>query len=977
MATTVNENTFLSVYNDDYRDSDHYHRILFNNGRALQARELTQSQTIIQKEIERIAKFMFKPGGLFNTSYGTSNSANDPISFVRVETLPVGYDIFVGQTFANQLGVKAVVKAVIPSTTVNNSVGTDAFNTLLVKYIDANSTSSADTTVSVKFNPADTLTATISSTSYELNVSTDEQVQDATGNASFLEVPEFNTFAAGHLLFVEKQSLVLDKFNSNFNGTVGFEVTQEIYNTSDNVALYDNSGATPNLTSPGADRLRITLTLKKEADKTAGKTFYPLMKLNQGYVVNVNTPDNVLAAVGGIIYNRAYDTTGNFIVDERLGKLDLTVSTDPDSADYLLYQVSDGTAFVNGKRYQKQNMPPVKVAKPRNLVNDITTKSNEFISARYGNYFLTDGSNTKGLLNSINSFDSVGIYSGTATSGNAIGKARIRNIDEFDNDFRLHVFDVEMYGTNSINNARSVGTSSSSYGDLVPINTNYDLIDKLENNLLFPMPGRVNTVTDGTVTFNVGKVYTATASGNSATFSTGGNTFADQEQWIVEEVANSNNLVSPPTVSGTPTSSATITGLTNGTVRLFGYERKTGVRKTKTLVTGRTQTRTLSNREFKLSHHDIYKFTSVVDSTTGEDITHRFIFDNGQRDNFYDVGSGKLRGGAATPAGNIVVTFDSFNHSAGDYFAGGASYPDLEYDKIPYYNLETGGTVRLSDVLDFRSVKDNAGDDFAGTGSVIQYIPRNTDTIDIGELKVWEPRIDVVSINDNGNIEVHTGVTSLSPSDPEGVPTSSMRLHRIALAPYHLNERDFMQSKYDNRGYKMSDIRRVEKRVENLEELTTLSLSEIELERTVIPDRVKQGMTGDTFTNNLQSKTRDKDYKSTIRKRSGVLAPMRYWRDIGLKYDSDASSGVRLHGSTVWPNFTETVMVNQNKATNYQSVNRFELTKFVGSGIVEPAVDTYEMRREVDVNHIGEHNESLTTQGDTVVLSQGNQNEEA
>jgi len=108
-----------------------------------------------------------------------------------------------------------------------------------------------------------------------------------------------------------------------------------------------------------------------------------------------------------------------------------------------------------------------------------------------------------------------------------------------------------------------------------------------------------------------------------------------------------------------------------------------------------------------------------------------------------------------------------------------------------------------------------------------------------------------------------------------------------------------------------------------------------------------------------------------------LLAPMRYWRDIGLKYDSDASSGVRLYGSTVWPNFTETVMVNQNKATNYQSVNRFELTKFIGSGIVEPAVDTYEMRREVDVNHIGEHNESLTTQGDTVVLSQGNQNEEA
>ncbi len=977
MATTVNENTFLGSYNDDYRDSDHYHRILFNNGRALQARELTQSQTIIQKEIERIAKFIFTPGGLFNTSYGTSNSANDPIGFVRVSTLPVGYDVFVGETFSNQNGVKAIIKAVIPSTSVNSSVGTDVYNTLLVKYIDANSTTSEDTTVSVKFNPADTLTATIRSTSYELSVSTDEQVQDAIGNASFLEVPEFNTFAAGHILFVEKQSLVLDKFNPQFNGTVGFEVTQEIYNTSDNVALYDNSGATPNLTSPGADRLRITLTLKKEADKTAGKTFYPLMKLNQGYVTNVQTADNVLSTLGGIIYNRANDTNGNFIVDERLGSLDLTISTKPDSSDYLWYQVSDGTAFVNGKRYDKQNLAPIKVAKPRNLVDDITTKNNEFISARYGNYFLTDGANTKGLLDVINGYDSVGIYSGTATSGSSIGRARIRNIDEFDNDFRLHVFDVEMYGSNSLRNARSVGTSANSYGNIVAINSNYDIIDKLENNLLFPLPGRINTVKDGSVTLNIGKVYTATASNNSATFSTGGNTFADQEQWIVEEVANNNNLISPPTVSGTPTSSATITGLTNGSVRLFGYERKTAVRKTKTLVVDRTQTLALSGGKFTLSHHDIYKFKSVVDSTTSEDITHRFIFDNGQRDNFYTVGSGKLKGGAAAPSGNVVVTFDSFDHTTGDYFAGGASYPDLEYDKIPYYNTETGATVRLSDVMDLRSVKDNTGDDFAGTGAVIQYVPRNTDTIDIGEVSIWEPRVDIVAINNNGNLEVHTGVTSLSPSDPEGVPSSSMRLHRIMLAPYHLNERDLMQSKYDNRGYKMSDIRKIERRVENVEELTSLSLAEIELERTVIPDRVKQGMTGDTFTNNIQSKVTDNDYKAAIRKKSGVLAPMRYWRDIGLKYDSAASSGVALHGSTIWPNFTETVMVNQDKATGYQSVNRFELVKFIGSGFVEPAVDTYEMRREVDVNHVGEHNESLTSQGDTVVLSQGNQNEEA
>ena len=53
MATTLTEQSLRSTYKDDYKDSDNYHRILFNAGRALQARELTQMQTIIQKANEK------------------------------------------------------------------------------------------------------------------------------------------------------------------------------------------------------------------------------------------------------------------------------------------------------------------------------------------------------------------------------------------------------------------------------------------------------------------------------------------------------------------------------------------------------------------------------------------------------------------------------------------------------------------------------------------------------------------------------------------------------------------------------------------------------------------------------------------------------------------------------------------------------------------------------------------------------------
>ena len=42
MATDLTQNTFSSTYKDDWDKNDNYHRILFNSGRALQARELTQ-----------------------------------------------------------------------------------------------------------------------------------------------------------------------------------------------------------------------------------------------------------------------------------------------------------------------------------------------------------------------------------------------------------------------------------------------------------------------------------------------------------------------------------------------------------------------------------------------------------------------------------------------------------------------------------------------------------------------------------------------------------------------------------------------------------------------------------------------------------------------------------------------------------------------------------------------------------------------
>ena len=52
----------LSPYYDDFSEGKSFHRILFRPAFAVQARELTQSQTILQNQIEKMGNHIFESG---------------------------------------------------------------------------------------------------------------------------------------------------------------------------------------------------------------------------------------------------------------------------------------------------------------------------------------------------------------------------------------------------------------------------------------------------------------------------------------------------------------------------------------------------------------------------------------------------------------------------------------------------------------------------------------------------------------------------------------------------------------------------------------------------------------------------------------------------------------------------------------------------------------------------------------------------
>ena len=63
MAVTLT-NFNVTPYNDDYATTKNFHRVMFRPSFAVQARELTQLQTILQEQINKLGSHIFEQGSM-------------------------------------------------------------------------------------------------------------------------------------------------------------------------------------------------------------------------------------------------------------------------------------------------------------------------------------------------------------------------------------------------------------------------------------------------------------------------------------------------------------------------------------------------------------------------------------------------------------------------------------------------------------------------------------------------------------------------------------------------------------------------------------------------------------------------------------------------------------------------------------------------------------------------------------------------
>lgn len=942
MPNTFTVNTFSEVYKDDYRDSDHYHKILFNNGRAVQQRELNQLQTIINKEVERFGRNIFKEGA--SVSPISNVKVDNKYRYVKVTQTSLPATDLIGLEFTGQTtGVVAKVIGVAEYVDANNPL------TLYVEYVNTDTASVSPSDEPITFSLSENIQNSAEGITFTVGITSDSLGYGTKGS-----IGEGVFFVRGHFVYSQPQEILLSRYTSTPTTELGFKVIEDIITVDDTTALYDNTGAVPNLSSPGADRYRIRLELIAQEDIQANENFVYVAAVVDGQVVDINNGRREYNRIYDVMAERTYEESGNYAVKPFLS----TFEEHPTDDSKLILKVQPGLAYVRGYRSEPGGKR-IEVNKPTASV----ALDDQPVSASYGNYALID--EPVGLF-AVDEYELVQLKDAAAGLGNTIGSARVRSMELAGaGKYRLYLFAVTLNTGKAFRDVLSVATVDGRYADMAPDGPFPQLLDATNNNLFFTLPRkRPNWNNAPSFDMTVQRTFTETANGSGeVTVDTGGNgTFAQSSEWLVFD--NTNALVTVPLANfgSTGGTSLTISGLSAGQqYSVLTLVDVANVPPRKKTVTSRTfQTSVDSDGTVSLERADIINVISVTDDSTGNDITADFRLDDGQRDNYYGIGKLTLIPGRATPATTITVNYRYFAHStSGGYFYA-SSYkdnPGFTYGDIPVYRTADGQVVDLKEAVDFRPTLVYTGTTFTNTaqGGRINELPRNTDTL-ASSLTYYYPRNDLLVVTIDEELEYIEGVPSFEPEFPKE-PLNAMALYRIELGANTVGVDDLNLEYIDNRRYTMRDIGKLERRIEQNRELITLSLLEVETSTLEVLDenglpRTKAGFFVDNFTNHRPSDVADPSYFASLDIEQGVMRPHFNQKEISLVYDSASSSSVVRRKNAVMLNYSHELFVDQPKASGVINVNPYNVITNTGVMTLTPTKDNWRDETRIPGNVI-------------------------
>lgn len=931
-------NLNISPIFDDFDESKNFHRVLFNAGKSVQARELTQAQTILQSQIERMGKHLFTEGSMVVPGGIKATEDQDYITLTMN-----GGSSFSDFSAETELYVKANISGLIAKVAkVFDAIGGDP----VTLFID---TITPGTNQEKKFSVNDALTFFVyNPNGTTRNISLASVVNK--GKGSWVKVQNGVYFVRGMFVKTDDQEYVVSKYSTDKTVKVGFHVEETIVNATDDVSLYSNANGFPNQNAAGASRLKIILTLVGLNVGVVDANFIEIARFENGGLQS-KIDYTSYSLIEQSIAKRTYETHGDYIINPFGLDVKEHLKTNTNGGVYdvanggmeskLVASVKPGVGYIKGYRVENIGIHNVPFEKAR----DTAFLNNASSAADYGQYFLVNN------VKSLPDMDVKKRISLLDAGLSLIGTAAVRAMRKDDVNHRVYIFDIKFNSGKFVSDVKSIKYSDASSlftADLV----SSVLFDSNQSSLIFKLPvSSVKTLytagVGGDTSYTVLRTFnlTTNASG-SVSASVGANEFfgaIDNNTYFIglTGAASAGTLFNPSTslVLGGTIQGTTLTidlgvGQASKAIKVIAPVLKSQTtQKTKTLLTVVDEVIAFpdTNRQ-GLSKADIYDIISITDNITGEVLTDMFTLENGQRDSWYENGK-IIKTDSQIITRTVRVTYRYFSHSAGDYFTVD-SYSGLTKSEIPSFNGNN-----LSDYIDFRPLKDNNGNFTSAT--VFGEIIKPGDAIR-ADITYYLPRVDILCVNSTGEFSVVKGIPSLAPTAPD-TPFESVKLYELLVPAYTNTISDVSIKSVDNRRYTMRDIGKLESRINNLEYYTTLSALESNTNKTEVLDpttgnnRFKNGFAVDGFKDYRLAELNHPEWSASMDLVNGALNPS--FVENGVGFSPSTVVDVVKPKRVFMKSYTHTPVVTQPYATMSVNINPYAVFAWIGNVALTPDRD--------------------------------------
>jgi hypothetical protein len=432
MAIKEAINFNVDPYYDDFDPSKNFHRILFKPGSAVQARELTQSQSILQNQISNFADHIFSQntpvtGGKVTTNLNCTYLKLQP----QYQNVDIVVSDFLNKEITDDTGtVRAKVVAyregslidsnLPPTIIINYYSGAQFTDGMTVSCVDGSSTVAltigvaGGTTCSGKAS-----TASISQgVFYIVNGYSNSSTPNPDGS--------YSKYSIGNFVSVLPQTTILDAYSNTPSYRVGLDIAENIVTYLGDTSLLDPAVGASNYQAPGADRYQITLSLVSKPLKLGDDdSFVELLRIENGLIVK-QVDGTVYSVIDDYFAKRDYESNGDYVVNE----FRITPVTNADESKFDL-RLGKGVAYVHG--YRIENQSDLLLENDRARTTDSYENNPVFFD--YGSYLIVNRINGKFDITTMPKIDlhcvtSSNIYSANATTYNStlVGTAYIRNL---------------------------------------------------------------------------------------------------------------------------------------------------------------------------------------------------------------------------------------------------------------------------------------------------------------------------------------------------------------------------------------------------------------------------------------------------------------------------------------------------------------------------------------------------------------------